>query len=175
MRWVTALAGLLASGFALAQGTDQANIVRGLCQKDGCDEFVIVDKKPVSEKPDGALFQTRVRTYHASHQGRADRGEENGFVFCSATRPAILAVQQGQPPVAFLLAPYSQEPAWEQRKSTNFYALYFALCHGLDAGKAAARDRQAVARSFNYRVGLNQGKTVNLKRVEDILDAPPGG
>jgi hypothetical protein len=170
-----ALMALLLPGAALAQGYNREDIVRGLCQKDGCDEFVIVEKKPVAEKPDGALYSTRVRAFHASHQGRVDRGEENGFVYCSPTKPAILATQEGQPPTAFLLAPYSQDPAYEQRKSTNFYALYFALCHGLEAGKAAGRDRQGVARSFNYRVSLTQPKTVTLKRVEDIFDPPAGG
>ena len=170
-----ALITLLLSASALAQGYDRQDIVRGLCQKDGCDEFAIADKQLVAERPDGILYRTRVWAFHASHQGRADRGEENGFVYCSSVRPAILAAQEGQPPVAFLLAPFAQEPAYEQRKSTNFYTLYFALCHGLDTGRAAARDRQGAAQSFNYRVLLSQARTITLKRVEDILDRPSGG
>lgn len=159
---------------ALAQDYSRQDIVRGLCQKDGCDEFAILDKQPVAPGPDGSLYRTRVRTYHASSRGRVNRGEETGFVYCSPVRPAIINAPEGQAPTAFLLAPGEQTPGYVQRNTTNFYTLYFALCHGPEAGRAAARDREGTARSLDYRVGLNQARTVTLKRVEDVLERPNG-
>jgi hypothetical protein len=132
---------MLLSTLALAQGYDRQDVVRGLCKKDGCDEFVIGDKSEVSKGSDGTLYRTRVRTYHASNKGRIDGGEESGFVYCSLSRPAIISAEEGQPPVAIFLAPDDQSPAHVQRQSTNFYALYFAFCHGIEAGKLAAQDR----------------------------------
>lgn len=165
---LAALAALLVAAPALAQGYQREDIVRGLCRKDGCDEFSIVDKQPVTETPQGALYRTRVKTFHASHQGRVAQGEENGYVFCSTTKPAILSEQGGQS-VAFLLAPYATK---EPRENTNFYTLYFALCHGLEAGRAAARDWRGVATSFRYDVPLTQSRTVTLQRPEEIADLP---
>jgi hypothetical protein len=167
-------AALLAAGAALAQDHGREEIVRGLCQKDGCDEFAIIDKQPVARGPDGALYRTRVRTYRANPRGRSDQGEEKGYVYCSPVRPAIISAPEGQPPTAFLLAPDEQAPAYVQRNSTNFYTLYFALCHGGEAGKAASRDRQQTARSLDYRVPLKQARTITLKRIEDILANPEG-
>jgi hypothetical protein len=177
LRCLTLIA-LLAAAPALAQDRAQEysreGIVRGLCQKDGCDEFVILDKQPVAQGPDGNLYRTRVRTYHASSRGRADRGEETGFVYCSPARPAIINAPEGQPPTAYLLAPDEQAPAYALRNSTNFYTLYFAFCHGPEAGRAAARDREGTARSLDYRVALKQGRTVTLTRIEDVLGRPNG-
>jgi hypothetical protein len=174
LRCVSLAAALLVTGAASAQDLGGNAIVRGLCQKDGCDEFAILDRQPVADGRDGKLYRTRVRTYHASSRGRADGGEENGFVYCSPTRPAIINAPAGQPPTAFLLAPDEQAPGYVQRNTTNFYTLYFALCHGQEAGRAAARDREGTARSLGYRVLLKQARTVTLKQVEDILAAPNG-
>lgn len=160
---------LLASPPAHAQGNDRSDIIRGLCQKDGCQEFAVLDKRPVADGPDGRLYKTQVRTFHASYQGRTTESDESGFVYCSATRPAVISAPAGGPPVAFFLAPEDRSPAWAQRSSTNFYTLYFALCHGLDAGRQAARDRRSVAQSLGYHVALDQPRTVTLGRVEDVL------
>ncbi len=161
---------LLVSQVAHAQTNQKADIVRGLCQKDGCQEFTILGKQPVATGTDGQLFKTQVRTFHASYVGRTTQSDENGFVYCSITRPAVISAPVGQKPVAFFLAPDDQSPAWVQRSSTNFYTLYFALCHGLDAGRRAARDRQGVASSFGYHVALMQPRTVTLSHVEDVLE-----
>src|SRR3954451_11892374 len=123
----------------------RADIVRGLCRPDGCDEFSVLDKQPVIEADHGILIRTRVRTFLANSQGRKDLGEEEGYVFCSATTPAILSKQEGQT-VAFLLAPF-ESPA--KRDNTNFYTLYFSMCHGIEAGRAAAKDWRSVAASLN--------------------------
>jgi hypothetical protein len=152
-----------------AQDYNRADIVRGLCQKNGCAEFALLEKKPYATGADGELFQTRVQTFHASNQGRVSQGEEKGYVYCSSVRPAIVSAPEGHPPVAVFLAPDDQSPAYIQRSTTNFYALYFALCHGLEAGKNAVLDRQAAARSFGYHVALSQPQTVTLKQIEDIL------
>jgi hypothetical protein len=107
--------------------------------------------------------------FHASSAGRKDGGEENGFVYCSTTRPAIINAPPGGAPLAFLLAPEDPAPAWQLRGSTNFFALYFSLCHGLEAGKAAIRNRAGTAQSLGYDVALKQSRTVTLKQVEDVL------
>ena len=162
----------MAAGAAQAQGAARPEIVRGLCSKDGCDEFAVLDKQPAANGPDGQLFRTRVRVYHASSAGRRDGGEENGFVYCSTTRPAIVNAPPGGPPLAFLLAPDEQVPSYVQRSSTNFYALYFSLCHGIEAGRSAVRDRQGTARSLGYRVARQTSATVTLKSIDDIVGAP---
>ena len=163
------LAGPLLVGGAYAQAPANPDIVRGLCSKDGCDEFAILDRQPVSTGFDGQLFRTRVRVFHASSAGRRDDGEENGFVYCSTARPAIVAAPPGRAPLAFMLAPDEQAPAYVQRNSTNFYALYFSLCHGIEAGRAAVRDRQGTARSLGYRVARQTAGTVALKSIDDIV------
>jgi hypothetical protein len=167
---LVSLAGLLATpDLVAAQSYDRPEIVRGLCSKDGCDEFVILDKQPVARSPEGELIRTRVRIFKASAQGRQQAGEEDGFAFCSTSRPAIINSQPGAPPVAFFLAPDDDAPAYEQRSSTNFFALYFALCHGLEAGKAAVRDRAGTARSLGYQAAARRSRTTTLKDVGDIL------
>jgi hypothetical protein len=153
---------------AAAQSVGRPDIVRGLCRRDGCDEFAIVSKQSMAQADHGILFRTQVRTFLASSQGRADQGEESGYVFCSAMTPAILSEQNGRT-VAFLLAPFGGR---EARENTNFYVLYFTMCHGTEAGRAAARDWQDVADALHYRVGLAQSRTVTLSRPEDILDLP---
>jgi hypothetical protein len=117
----------LISGPAFAQSYERADIVRGLCRKDGCDEFSIIDKQPISRTDQGTLYRTRVKTYHASNRGRVEQGEETEYVFCSPVTPAILSEDAGRN-IAFLLAP---EAPKEPRENTNFYALYFGLCHGV--------------------------------------------
>jgi hypothetical protein len=158
---------------APAQTPDPGKIVRGLCEKKGCAEFAILDKQPVANGPDGELFKTRVETFHASYQGRASQGEENGFVYCSRQRPAVISTPPGRPAVAFMLAPDEQNPSYILRRSTNFFAIYFGVCHGVEAGRAAAQDRQGTARSFGYSVALDRSKTISLGRAEDILTPAP--
>ena len=55
------------------------------------------------------------------------------------------------------------------RKNANFHALYFAICHGREAGKTAVHDLAGVAQSHGYRVALAQAQLVPLKRAEDVL------
>jgi hypothetical protein len=160
---------LLVSGPAFAQSYERADLVRGLCRKDGCDEFSILGKQAVSQTDQGTLYRTRVKTYHASNRGRVEQAEEDGYVFCSRVRPAILSEDVGQS-VAFLLAP---EAPREPRETTNFYALYFGLCHGVEAGRMAARDWRSVAASLSYNVPLVQSQTVSLKRPEEVTTLPP--
>ena len=96
-RTLIALALALSATSALAQDYNRKDLVRGLCQKDGCDEFTILAADRLRTTEEGTLFKTRLKTFHASHAGRKDQGEENGYVFCSPTRPAILAEQNGTP------------------------------------------------------------------------------
>src|SRR4051812_11690287 len=92
---------------ASAQSSSPAEIIRGQCRQDGCDELTIVSKEPLIESDHGILFRTRVRTFLASSRVRADQREENGYVFCSAMTPAIMAERDNQT-VAFVLAPFAQ-------------------------------------------------------------------
>ena len=168
-RTFTALALALSATSALAQDYNRQDLVRGLCQKDGCDEFTVLAADRIRATDEGTLFKTRLKTFHASHAGRKDQGEENGYVFCSPTRPAIMAEQNGQT-VAFFLAPFATHESRESvRKNANFHALYFAICHGREAGKAAVHNLAGVAQSQGYRVTLGHSKLVPLKQAEDVL------
>ena len=103
---------LVFAGPAAAQDYNQPDIVRGLCQKDGCDEFAILAADRIKTIEDGTLFRTRLQTFHASYGGRRDQGQEAGYVYCSPTRPAIMAEQNGQT-MAFVLAPFATQESRE--------------------------------------------------------------
>ena len=165
---IAALA-LALTGPAAAQDYNQPDIVRGLCQKDGCDEFRVLSAEPVTSTEEGRLLRTRIQTFHASSRGRANQSEENGYVYCSRTKPAIMAEQNGQT-MAFFLAPFATQESRESvRQNANFHALYFAICHGREAGEGAVHNLAGVAQSHGYRVALAQSKLVPLKRAEDIM------
>jgi hypothetical protein len=173
-RTLVALAVTLFATSALAQDYNRQDLVRGLCQKDGCDEFTILAADRIKATEEGTLFKTRLKTFHASHAGRQDRGEENGYVYCSRTKPAIMAEQNGQT-MAFFLAPFATQESRESvRQNANFHALYFAICHGREAGKAAVHNLAGVAQSQGYRVALAQSKLIPLKRAEDVLTMANG-
>src|SRR5829696_769373 len=156
-------------GPAAAQDYHQPDIVRGLCQKHGCDEFRVLSAEPVTSTDEGRLLRTRIQTFHASYRGRANQKEENGYVYCSRTKPAIMAEQNGQT-MAFFLAPFATQESRESvRQNANFHALYFTICHGREAGKAAVHSLAGVAQSQGYRVALAQSKLVPLKQAEDVL------
>src|SRR3954463_3039549 len=173
-RTLVALAVTLFATSALAQDYNRQDLVRGLCQKDGCDEFTILAADRFKTTDEGTLFKTRLKTFHASHAGRQDRGEENGYVYCSPTRPAIMAEQNGQT-MAFFLAPFATQESRESvRKNANFHAHYFTICQGREAGKAAVHNLAGVAQSHGFRVALAQSKLVPLKQAEDVLTMADG-
>ena len=161
---------------AAAQDYNRQDIVRGLCQPDGCDEFTILSAERLRTTDEGTLFKTRVKTFHASYGGRKELGEENGHVYCSRTKPAIMAEQNGKA-LAFFVAPFATEESRESvRRNANFHALYFTICHGMDAGKTAVHNLAGVAQSHGYRVALARSKLVALDRAEDVMgpgDRPP--
>src|SRR4051812_11215886 len=85
-----------------------------------------------------------------------------------------MAEQNGQI-AAFFLAPFATHETRESvRQNANFHALYFAICHGREAGKAAVHNLAGVAQSQGYRVALAQSKLVPLKRAEDVLTMTNG-
>src|ERR671916_3209681 len=96
MRTFFAAALLVLASPALAQGYSRPEIIRGLCQKNGCDEFSVLSAERLRSSDGEALIRTRVRTYLASSRGRVQKGEDAGYVFCSPTRPTILAQSQGK-------------------------------------------------------------------------------
>ena len=154
---------------AFAQTNDRPDIIRGLCRPDGCDEFAILAASPLTKGGEGTLMQTRVKTFHASSSGRRELSVENGYVYCSRTKPAIVAEKNGRT-MAFYLAPFSTQESRETiRQNANFHALYFSICHGIEAGRAAVRNLPGVAQELGYRVALPQSQSVALNRVEDIL------
>jgi hypothetical protein len=160
---------LILSTPVLAQAYDRPDIIRGLCRPDGCDEFAILAASPVVKGGEGTLMKTRVKTFHASASGRRELGEENGYVHCSRTKPAIVAEKGGRT-MAFYLAPHSTEESRQTiRQNANFHALYFSICHGMEAGRAAVRNLPGVAQDLGYRVPLPQSRYVALTRVEDVL------
>ena len=144
----------LAGSPAIAQDYNRQDIVRGLCQQDGCDEFTILAADRIKATEDGTLLKTRIQGFHASRAGRQERRQEDGYVYCSPTRPAIMAEDSGQT-IAFFLAPFATQESRESvRKNANFHALYFTICHGREAGKAAVHNLAGVAQSFGYRVAI---------------------
>jgi hypothetical protein len=160
---------LVISTPALARGYDKADLVRGLCRPDGCDEFSVKSARPLASSEDGTLLKTKLKTFHAGPNGRKDLGEEDGYVYCSRTRPAILADREGRT-MAFFLAPFATAASREDiRKNSNYHAVYFAACHGIEEGRAAVRDVHGVALTHGYDVPAPQPKYVALKRAEDIL------
>jgi hypothetical protein len=170
LRPLVALALVLATP-ALARTSDRPEIIRGLCRPDGCDEFAILAASPLTKGGEGTLLETRVKTFHASSAGRRELSEENGFVYCSRTKPAIVAEKNGRT-MAFYLAPFATQESRETiRQNANFHALYFSICHGMEAGRTAVQNLPAVAQDLGYRVALPQSQSVALNRVEDIL--PP--
>ncbi|RDI53854.1 hypothetical protein [Microvirga subterranea] len=170
LRPLVALAFILSTS-AFAQTYDRAEIIRGLCRQNGCDEFAILAASPVVKGGEGTLMQTRVKTFHASSSGRKELSEENGYVYCSPTKPAIVAEKGGRT-MAFYLAPFATRESRETiRQNANFHALYFSICHGMEAGRAAVQNLAGVAQDLGYRVALPQSQSVALTRVEDIL--PP--
>ena len=67
-------------------------------------------------------MQTRVKTFHASSSGRRELNEENGYVYCSRTKPAIIAAKNGRT-MAFHLAPFATKESHETiRHNANFLA-----------------------------------------------------
>src|SRR5919112_6743358 len=120
---------LVLSTPALAQSYDRSDIIRGLCRPDGCDEFALLASSPLIKGGEGTLMQTRVKTFHASSSGRRELGEENGYVYCSRTKPSIVAEKGGRT-MAFYLAPFASRETRETiRQNANFHALYFSICH----------------------------------------------
>jgi hypothetical protein len=168
LRPLVALA-LVLSTPAFAQTYGRTDIIRGLCRPDGCDEFAILAASPLATGDEGRLMQTRVKTFHASSAGRRELSQENGYVYCSRTKPAIVAEKNGRT-MAFYLAPFATKESRETiRQNANFHALYFSICHSLEAGRAAVRNLPGVAQELGYRVALPQSQSVALSRVEDIL------
>ena len=77
--------------------------------------------------------------------------------------------------MAFFLAPFATQESRESvRQNANFHALYFAICHGREAGKMAVHNLAGVAQSHGYRVALAQSKLVPLKQAEDALTMANG-
>ena len=155
---------------AQAQTYDPENVVRGVCRPDGCDDFTIASIEIINRVHDGALARARIEVYHSSFRGRVARGVEERHAFCSNTRPAIAEAAFGRH-VAFFLAPLGT--AREPRDTINYYALYFAICHGLEAGRAAAKNKIAVAKQFGYQVGLDALRSFNLSFPEEIARLRP--
>jgi hypothetical protein len=167
-RSVLALA-LVLSTAALAQTYSPSEIVRGLCQPDGCDEFTILSAQQIAGGQDGTLLKTRVRTFHASSAGRQERGEEDGYVYCSRTKPTIMAERAGRT-MALYIAPFATADSRETiRQNANFHAIYFSVCHSTEAGRAAVHNLPGIAQSLGYHVALAQSKREPLNRPHDIL------
>ncbi len=62
MRVVAAAALIMVAATASAQEYSRPDIVRGLCQKDGCDEFSVLKVDRIRADDEGTLFKTHIRT-----------------------------------------------------------------------------------------------------------------
>jgi hypothetical protein len=172
---IAALALSLASPALAENIQNRADLVRALCQPTGCDEVAVQDVERIASSAEGTLFRTRAEMFHASSAGRKAVGIDEGYVFYSPSKPAVLADQNGQT-VAFLLAPFATQDSRETiRKNANFHALYFTACHGLEAGRAAVHNVSAVASAHGYDVPLARAQLVTLAKPEDILGGRAAG
>lgn len=151
---------------AMAQDYNRPDIVRGNCNPDGCDDFLIQQKSVVGRSADGTLYRLQIQGFKASRKGREPIGVQTGYAYCSPVRPAVIA-ERGDQAMAFILGPYSTGK--EPREHATFYAMYFAACHGAEAGRDAVKNRVAVARALNYPVNLNYSRMLSLAVPEDIL------
>ena len=170
---ISAVAALvLLAAPALAQEYKRPDLVRGLCQKDGCDEFSVLKAERIRADEEGTLFQTRIRTFHASSQGRVERGEDTGFVFCSPTKPTILAQSQGKVAGFQIATAPTQESRETIRQQANYYAMYFTICHGAEAGRVAVHNLQGVAQQYGYRSPLAKSVMVHFSSPEEVFSRP---
>lgn len=163
----TALLAVLIAASVSAQAGDR--IVRGYCAAERCDHIEIVSALPYVKNGDGTLIQTTLRMIGSRAADVAEPQIENGYVFCSPTRPAIIAVK-GNRTMAYLLAPLTPEqPPEVIRGEASQHAVYFGVCHGVEAGNAAATDPETVAARLGYRVSLLVPQQVTLRKPEDIM------
>jgi hypothetical protein len=146
----------------LPRASARPEIIRGLCQKDGCDEFSVLSAEQQRSSDEGTLFRTRVRTYHSSSRGRAEKGDDTGYVFCSPTKPTILAEADGKVAGFQIATAPTQESRETKRQQANFYAMYFTICHGPEAGRAAVQNMEAVAQQYGYRSPLAKSVMVTF-------------
>lgn len=172
MRVVAAAALIMVAATASAQEYNRADIVRGLCQKDGCDEFSVLKVDRIRADEEGTLFKTYIRTFHASSQGRVEKGEDTGYVFCSPTKPTILAQNEGKVAGFQIATAPTQESREMVRQQANFYAMYFTICHGPEAGRAAVHNLQGVAQQYGYRSPLAKSVMVNFTSPEEVFSKP---
>jgi hypothetical protein len=159
----------------LAQGSARPEIIRGLCQKDGCDEFSVLSADRLRSDEEGTLFRTRVRTYHSSSRGRAEKGDDTGYVFCSPSKPMVLAEADGKVAGFQIATVPTQESRETKRQQANFYAMYFTICHGPEAGRAAVQNMEGVAQQYGYRSPLAKSVMVTLSTPEEVFSRPALG
>lgn len=168
MRILLAAAATLCASAALGQGYSRPDLVRALCHKDGCDEFVITQNTVVREIPDGALRKVTLDMFKASHSGRAPAAVETSYVYCSKRHPALIAQRPGKV-VALMIAPFNPDPPEVVRKGANFTAIYFTACHGVESGRASVASRVAVAESLGYPRVTETVRAMPLSRPEEIV------
>ncbi|HEV2604184.1 MAG TPA: hypothetical protein VGU24_11040 [Microvirga sp.] len=166
---------LLFAAPASAQSLARPEIIRGLCQKDGCDEFSVLSAEQQRSSDEGTLFRTRVRTYHSSSQGRAEKGDDTGYVFCSPTKPTILAEADGKVAGFQIATAPTQESRETKRQQANFYAMYFTICHGPEAGRAAVQNMEGVAQQYGYRSPLAKSVMVTFSNPQEVFSRPAQG
>jgi hypothetical protein len=175
MRFLVAASLLTLATPVLAQDNSRPDIIRGLCQKDGCDEFSVLKADRIRADEEGTLFQTRIRTFHSSSQGRVEKGEDTGYVFCSPTKPTILAQSQGKVAGFQIATAPTQESRDTIRQQANFYAMYFTICHGPEAGRAAVHNLQGVAQQYGYRSPLAKSVMVTFASPEEVFSRARAG
>jgi len=162
---------LAAPALAHAYGPDY--VVRGLCKPDGCQDFAVLEATPIATGEDGTLRQTRIQTIRSTPGGRTNLRVEDGWVYCSRTRPAIIARSQGETR-AYLLAPTAAQTTETIRQEASQHAVYFGACHGVEFGNDAAKDPEGVASDLGYEVSLLQPQQVSLAKPDDILSPHEG-
>ncbi len=96
-------------------------------------------------------------------------------MFCSPTKPTILAQSQGKGAGFQIAMAPTQESRETVRQQANFYAMYFSICHGPDAGRAAVQNLQGIAQQYGYRSPLAKSVMVTFTSPEEVFSRPPAG
>ena len=130
---------------ALGQSYSRPEVVPGPCQPEGRDEFAIVGADRIASTEEGTLHADAAQDVQREPRwAKGPRRGKRDTPSCSPTKPAIMANQDGRT-MAYFLAPFGSESREAVRRNANFHAVYFAVCHGLEAGQASVRDLPGLA------------------------------
>jgi hypothetical protein len=66
----------------------------------------------------------------------------------------------------------TQESRETKRQQANFYAMYFTICHGPEAGRTAVQNMEGVAQQYGYRSPLAKSVMVTVATPDEVFSRP---